>query len=81
MPADTTADAALKEIEILRSMDTARRAAMTFELSNNLRAVVEAGIRHRNPNWDDQTVKSETMRLMLGNRLFREVMKDKYGAR
>jgi hypothetical protein len=75
IPADTTRDAAIKEAEILRKMDISQRAAMMFELSDNLHQTVEAGVRYRNPCWDDQSVRREVMRLMLGEHLFREVMK------
>jgi hypothetical protein len=47
--ADTTADAARFQTAVLRRLGIEGRARMTFELSDNLRAVTEAGIRHRHP--------------------------------
>ena len=45
---------------------------MMFELSDNLRSLVEAGVRHRHPEWDDRTVEREVIRLMIGDDLFRQ---------
>lgn len=69
---DTTAEALAVQFRILRRMGSAGRAAMTFELSNNLRLLVEAGVRHRNPLWDDRAVEREVIRLMIGDELFRK---------
>ena len=49
-PSDTTLDAARREFEILRKLGPEVRAEMVFKLSDNLRDLVEAGIRHRNPS-------------------------------
>ena len=71
IPRDTTRDAFLRQLEVLRRLGTEGRAAMTFELSDNVRSLVEAGVRHRHPHWDDQTVEREVIRLMIGDDLFR----------
>jgi len=49
---------------------------MTFELSENLRRIVEDGVRHRHPDWDEQAIQRGVAHLMLGKRLFREVFGD-----
>ncbi len=67
---DTTPEALAKQFEIWRQIDPADKAAMTFELSDNLRCLVEAGVRHRHPQWDDRIVKREVVRLMIGDELF-----------
>jgi hypothetical protein len=46
---------------------------MTFELSNALRRVTEAGIRHRHPDYDDEMVRLALVRLWLGPELFQQV--------
>lgn len=69
---DTTTEALAVQFRILRRMGPAGRAAMTFELSNNLRRLVEAGVRHRNPLWDERAVEREVIRLMIGDELFRQ---------
>lgn len=76
IPADTTIDAAARQNEILRRIGIGGRAAMTFELSENLRRIVEDGVRHRHPDWDEQTIQRGVAHLMLGERLFREVFGD-----
>ncbi len=72
MARDTTAEAQAKEFEILRRIGPAGRLAMAFELSDNLRSLVEAGVRYRHPEWDDRSVECEVMRLMIGDDLFRK---------
>jgi hypothetical protein len=68
--ADTTADAAQFQTAVLRRLGVEGRARMTFELSDNLRAVTEAGIRHRHPEYDDRRVRLELIRIVLGPELF-----------
>ena len=70
---DTTRDALAVQYRALRSIGMAGRIAMTFELSDNMRLMVEAGVRHRYPQWDEQAVEREVLRLMIGDDLFREV--------
>lgn len=69
---DTTPEALAVQLRELRRIGPAGRAAMTFELCDNLRSLVAAGVRHRHPQWDDQAVKRETIRLMIGDVLFRK---------
>ena len=73
---DTTAEAAIKQLEVLRRLDIAARAEMTFQLSDNLRRIVEAGVRQRHPDWDDQAVNRGVLRLTKGERLFQEIFAD-----
>jgi hypothetical protein len=71
IPRDTTREAFLRQIEILRGLGISGRAAMTFELGDNLRCLVEAGVRYRHPQWDDRTIERQVTRLMIGDDLFR----------
>jgi len=73
IPRDTTNEAWTERVRGLRRLGVAGRAAMTFELSDNLRHVVVDGIRHRHPTWDETRVKHETFRLVYGDRLYREI--------
>ena len=50
----------------------AGRAAMAFELSDNLRAITESGVRMRHPDYTDDMVRLAAIRLAIGERLFRE---------
>jgi hypothetical protein len=76
IPADTTIEAARKQFEILRRLGPEARLKMAFELSDNLRSIVEAGVRGRNPNYDEQKIKQEVLRLMIGETLFRQIYSD-----
>jgi hypothetical protein len=69
---DTSAEALAVQFQALRRLGPAGRLAMMFELSDNLRSLVEAGVRHRHPEWDDRTVEREVIRLMIGDDLFRQ---------
>ena len=73
IPSDTTIEAARKEFEILRRLGPEGRARMTFELSNNLRQTVESGVRQRHPDYDEQEIGREVLRLMIGDQLFHKV--------
>jgi len=69
---DTTSEALAVQYRALRSIGMTGRIAMTFELSDNMRSMVAAGVRYRHPQWDEQTVEREVLRLMIGDDLFRE---------
>jgi len=68
---DTSAEALAVQFQVLRRIGPAGRLGMMFELSDNLRSLAEAGVRHRHPEWDDRTVEREVIRLMIGDDLFR----------
>jgi hypothetical protein len=55
----------------LRKQGFDGRVKMTFELSNNLRAVTEAGIRHRHPDYDDRRVRLAAFKLTIGPEPFK----------
>jgi hypothetical protein len=73
IPADTTIEALRKQYEILRRMGPEARVRMAFEMSDNMRRTVEAGARDRHPDWDDEQVNREVVRLMIGDELFSQV--------
>lgn len=70
---DTSSEAANVYYKVLRNLGPARRAKMSFQLSDNLRQIVLDGIRFRHPEYDRKMVKRELFRLMLGDALFKEV--------
>ena len=73
IPADTTIEAVRKQIEILRRMGPEARLKMAFELSDNLRSIVEAGVRGRHKNYNEQQIKREVLHLMIGDVLFKQI--------
>ena len=76
IPSDTTIDAARKQFEILRRLGPEARLKMAFEMSDNLRSIVEAGVKGRHPNYDEQKIKQEVLRLMIGEALFKQIYPD-----
>ena len=76
IPFDTARDAAVKQLDILRKMDIEGRAAMTFELSDNLRSILAAGIVQRHPDYSDDEIKMAVMRLTIDKKLFDQAFPD-----
>jgi len=74
---DTSREAATVYYEVLRSMRPEERLRRALDLSDQARAVLEAGIRHRHPEYDDRSVHLAAVRLSLGKRLFREAFSDR----
>jgi hypothetical protein len=74
IPADTTLEAARKEFEILRKLGPQVRASMAFEMSDNLRRIVEAGVRNRHPDFDEKKIKLQVLQLMIGDKLYRQML-------
>ena len=75
IPSDTTLEAARKEFEVLRRLGPQVRARMAFEMSNNLRRIVEAGVRNRHPDFDEKKIELEVLRLMVGDKLYRQMFR------
>ena len=73
IPADTTIEAVRKQFEILRRLGAEARAKMAFEMSDNLRSTVESGVRYRHPDYSEQKIQKEVLRLMIGEALFKQV--------
>ena len=73
---DTTIEAAAVQFRVLRKIGIQGRARMTFQLSNNMRSTVEAGVRYRHPEYDERQVKREVVRLMIGDKLYRLVLSE-----
>ena len=76
LSADTSKEAAFKQFEILRSMGIEGRAAMTFQLSENLHQITKAGIRYRHPNYTEQQITQAYLKLILDKELFGKVFPD-----
>ena len=74
IPADTTIEAARKQIEILRKMSLEKRALISFELSDNVRQNAIAGIKKLHPDFTDSQIRMELLRRTVGDELFRKVI-------
>jgi len=73
VPTDTTSDAAAVYYAALRRMRPEERVRRALEASDQLRDLLEAGVRQRHSEYDDRQVKLAAIRLRLGDTLFREV--------
>jgi len=79
VPADTTVEAVRKLFEILRKLGPEVRLEMAFEMSDNLRKIVEDGVRNRHPDFDEKKVRLEVLRLMIGDKLYRQILNEAEG--
>ncbi len=67
MPSPDTSTAALeRQREAFRRMTPGQRVAMAAEMSDEIRAVTEAGIRHRHPAYGDDEVRAALAAIVLG---------------
>ena len=74
IPADTTLEAARKQFEILRRMSPQKRALISFEISDNVRQNVIAGIKKMHPDFTDTQIKKELLRRTVGYELSRKII-------
>ena len=71
---DTSPAARRLQVEALRRLDGPTRLQMAMAMSEEVRSVTVAGIRHRHPDWTDAAVHRELLRLMLGRDLATAVL-------
>lgn len=74
IPSDTTVEAAKRQLEIMRELGPQKRIEMAFDMSNSLRDIVEAGVKLRHPDYNEQKTKQEVLRLMLGGDLYKHII-------
>ena len=72
LPKDTHEVSAMRQFDVLRKMDISGRAEMTFQLSDNLRSIVEAGIHQRHPDYDQETVNQAALSLVVDKKLLNQ---------
>ncbi len=51
--------------EVLRQKTPAERVEMISAAHRTARRLIEAGIRHQYPDWDDQQVEAEVLRRLI----------------
>jgi hypothetical protein len=73
LPRDTSAEAIRIQHKALRKLGMAGRAAMTFQLGENLRSVSESGIRLHHPEYNEQKVAATIAERSLGRELARKL--------
>jgi hypothetical protein len=69
-PGDTTPEAARVQVEICRRMPASKRLELALQMSDSLRNLVAAGVRHRHPEFSEDQVALAVTRLYLGKELF-----------
>lgn len=74
LPRDTTPDGQGTQREIIQRMGGRARLEMALQMSEDARAVSEAGIRHRHPDWVDEQVRRALYALLLGEQLAQRVI-------
>lgn len=65
-PLDTSPTARARQREAFRRMSPEQRVALAAEMSDEVRAITEAGIRDRHPAWADDEVQAELAAIILG---------------
>jgi hypothetical protein len=73
IPKDTTIESLRKQFEILERIGIEGRAEMTFELSDKARQELIADIKKQHPDFTEQQVKLEVIRICYGEKLAQEV--------
>jgi hypothetical protein len=64
---DTSMAALERQRETFRRMTPGERLAVAAEMSDEIRAVTEAGIRQRHPDYSDAQVRAELVGILLGS--------------
>ena len=73
VPRDTSVDAFRIQLEIYRCMSPEERLQQALQWSEDVRELGRAGIRLRHPEYHEQEVRLASIRLRLGDELFRRV--------
>jgi len=60
---DTTPEARSLQFEIWRKMSGEQRMALAYEMSMFARELMKEGIRHDHPEWTEEQVTREVLRL------------------
>jgi hypothetical protein len=63
---DTSSAALERQRETFRRMTPEQRLAVAAEMSDEIRAVTEAGIRQRHPDYSDAEIRAELVAILLG---------------
>ena len=69
-PLDTSPEAWAVFLDIQRRMTPGEKVARVFELSARVKAMAEAGLRHRYPEASDEEIRLRAIRQRLGHELF-----------
>ena len=65
---DTSTTALQRQREAFRRMPPEQRLAVAAEMSDEIRAVAESGIRQRHPDYSDDEIREELVVILLGRK-------------
>jgi hypothetical protein len=65
-PLDTSATALERQREAFRRMTPEQRLAVAAEMSDEIPAIAESGIRRRHPDYSDDEIRNELVVILLG---------------
>jgi hypothetical protein len=74
IPKDTTLEAYRAQIQALRRLGPEGRLRMMAALNQGVRRTIEAGIRHRHPDYNDRQIKLARIKLMVGKEVFNNLI-------
>jgi DUF1365 family protein len=63
---DTSTTMRARQLQVFRGMTPAQRVELAIEMSDEIRAVAEAGIRGRHPQHTDDEVRAALLAILLG---------------
>lgn len=69
---DTTPEADAVQLALYRKMSASDRARIAHQMSLDTRAIAQAAIRRRHPEYDDATARWALFRMLLGDELFQK---------
>lgn len=70
---DTSASAREAQLAVFRRLDPVLRLALACQMSDETRAITEAGLRHRHPAWPSDRIRNALRDLLIGDSLTQEL--------
>jgi hypothetical protein len=70
---DTSPSARRAQLTVFQSLEPSTRLELASRMSDEVRAIAEAGIRHRHPTWPRDRIGSAIRDLMIGDDLARRL--------
>ena len=80
LPFDTDKKTIKRQYDILVKMDINSRSEMVFQLSDNLRSLLEAGVRDRHPDYSETKIREAVLSLTLDKEIFKQAFPDYEGS-
>jgi hypothetical protein len=72
LPLDTTIEAARVQAGIWQRMTMETRLRLALDMIESAQSLAESGVRWRHPEYSDRQVRLATIRMRLGEDLFRK---------